>query len=64
MQIKVMLAHRPAAPLLLQGLLVDSAMFQDDGAEYLVLALYRDGGDGGGTVLNPLWLWWQRVEWG
>ncbi|XP_050696036.1 uncharacterized protein LOC126985324 [Eriocheir sinensis] len=45
MQVKVTLAHRSSAPLMLQGLLVDCAMFQADGEEYLVMALYRNSGD-------------------
>lgn len=50
MQVKVTLAHRPSASLLLQGVLVDCAVFQADGTDYLVAALYSSSSSGDGTA--------------
>ncbi|KAG0724081.1 hypothetical protein GWK47_041396 [Chionoecetes opilio] len=45
MQVKVSLSHGSSASVMLVGVLVDSAVFVADGADYLVAALYRKDGN-------------------
>lgn len=41
-QVKVSLQHLAATSVMLQGVLLDSAVFMADGVDYLVAAVYKD----------------------
>ena len=54
MQVKVSLHHHASASVVLQGVLIDSAVFVADGVDYLVAALYRkDNNNNNGNLPLP-----------